>query len=223
MGDAPNALQLQTGSQRAALFQTLQLATSAAAGTSGSRSAPQPKRPRANSADPIEDPSMQQILLAQLEILRSMQSEQEHTKIATEARSLDVNALLKGTDSLFAEAVSTWYKEFNNQIKDLANAAELASKYEKINQSGELLKAFSAEADRPWQFPKSYLGAAVTPPGYDTHGSPYKIMDMDHSRALRPEHARDCHDFSVLHNKAAAQIFQDRLQYSEVDKSLRDV
>ena len=115
---------------------------------------------------------MQQILLAQLEILRSMQSDQEHARIVTEAHSLDVNSLLKGTDPLFADAVSSWYKDFNSQIKDLANAAELVNKYEKVNKSGELLKAFSAEADRPWQFPKSYLGVAATPPGYDTHGQP---------------------------------------------------
>ena len=60
----------------------------------------------------------------------------------------------------FRPEAAQWHKQYKKQVESYFSHIELRKKYMMIHDSGDLMRQFSEESKRKWQFVKSYAATA---------------------------------------------------------------
>ena len=149
-----------------------------------------------------------------------------------EAKYQDPHTLLNEVDPAIKNIMVIWQKTFRRNVKVYLTQQELADKYAKVDQAGEILRAFSDEAKRVWQWTNQYKAKAqlITEAGEDPHdvdvdfeSTESGVYSIEKAFAkLRKRHAKECQTFIIAHQKRSTELAYEAIQPQQALKDLID-
>ena len=183
-------------------------------------------RPRRQQAP--EEQSMMDLMARQVALLQEqtlLLRQQSASQTIGEDEYIDPSRILSSLDPTLRTTMSKWKSDFCKDLNHVATQRELHDKYEKIRESGEIMKQFAEESNRKWQWPKAYEAIAepITPLE-DVPNGDDEVYDINQAwAALRRKHALECQDFIMQHQSRALAYFENKTGNSSVQQTVDDL
>ena len=183
-------------------------------------------RPRRLQAP--DEQSMMDLMARQVALLQEQTAllrQQSASQMNVEDVYVDPSRILSSLDPTLRTTMSKWKSDFCKDLNHVATQRELRDKYEKIRESGEIMKQFAEESNRKWQWPKAY--EAIAEPITQLEDVPNgddEVYDINQAwAALRRKHAIECQDFIMQHQSRALAYFENKTGNSSVQQTVDDL
>jgi len=138
------------------------------------------------------------------------------------------NTILKKVDPGLRRILSDWQKEVRAACRAYGTQADLHKKYETISSTNQVMTQFKTECDREWQWLKYYSNEArpldnrIDRQYLEAGGSAENYNIQEQWKALRRQHALECQEFVLQHQKEQHRLIQTRCSPQALQAKLEE-